>query len=83
MEKSEIEAQLKVMIVERLFMQVAPEEIDTDALLTETYGVDSVSLLELVVGLEEAFGIQVEDDEFDLTNFRSVAALRDFVIARL
>lgn len=83
MEQADIEAKLKEMIVERLFLQVEPETIDTDASLTETYGVDSVSLLELVVGLEEAFGIQVEDGEFDLANFVSVAALRDFVSARL
>lgn len=65
------------------FFSVTPEEIDTNASLTDTYGVDSVSLLELVVGLEEAFGIQVEDGEFDLANFVSVAALRNFVTARL
>ncbi len=83
MEKTEIEAKLKEMIVERLFLQVEPGTIDTDASLTEAYGIDSVSLLELVVGLEEAFGIQVEDGEFDLANFVSVAALREFVCARL
>lgn len=83
MDKSDIETKLKEMIVERLFMQVAPEKIDTEAELTKTYGVDSVSLLELVVGLEEVFGIQVEDGEFDLANFRSVAALRNFVVARI
>jgi acyl carrier protein len=48
-----------------------------------TYGVDSVCLLELVVGLEEAFGIVLEDEAFDLRHFSSVAALRDFVKARL
>ena len=83
MDKSEIEQKLKEMIVERLFLQIEPEAIETAALLTETYGIDSVSLLELVVGLEEVFGIQVEDGEFDLNNFQSVAALSNFVSARL
>jgi len=36
-----------------------------------------------VVGLEEAFGIVIEDGDFDVRNFISVAALRDFVQARL
>lgn len=77
-----VESKLKEMIVERLFLSIAPEEIVTDASLVDTYGVDSVCLLELVVGLEEAFGIVIEDTDFDVRNFISVAALRDFVKAR-
>jgi len=83
MDTQQIESKLKDMIVERLFLQVAPDAIETDASLVTTYGVDSVCLLELVVGLEEAFGIVIEDGDFDVRNFSSVTALRDFVKARL
>jgi len=83
MDTNTIESTLKNMIVERLFLSIAPEEIVTDASLIEEYGVDSVSLLELVVGLEEAFGIVIEDSDFDVRNFSSVASLRNFVQARL
>jgi acyl carrier protein len=83
MDTASIEAKLKGMIVERLFLSVAPEDIQTDASLIDAYGVDSVCLLELVVGLEEAFGVIIEDGDFDVRNFVSVAALRDFVQARL
>jgi len=83
MDNADIEAKLKAMIVERLFLQIKPEEIETDASLTDVYGVDSVSLLELVVGLEEAFGVQIEDGDFNLAYFSSVASLRDFVKERL
>ena len=78
-----VESKLKEMIVERLFLNVTPADIVTDASLIDAYGVDSVCLLELVVGLEEAFGIVIEDGDFDVRNFISVAALRDFVTARL
>lgn len=83
MNEQEIESKLKAMIVDRLFLSVAPEAIVTDASLVDAYGVDSVCLLELVVGLEEAFGITIEDSDFNVRNFLSVAALRDFVRARL
>ena len=83
MDNTAIENKLKEMIVERLFLSVAPADIVTDASLVDAYGVDSVCLLELVVGLEEAFGIVMEDGDFDVRNFISVAALRDFVKARL
>ncbi len=83
MNEQEIESKLKQMIVDRLFLSVKPEEIVTEASLVDAYGVDSVCLLELVVGLEEAFGITIEDSDFNVRNFLSVAALRDFVKARL
>jgi acyl carrier protein len=83
MDAQQIETKLKQMIVERLFLDIDPEAIETEASLVQTYGVDSVCLLELVVGLEEAFGIALQDEAFDLRHFSSVAALRDFVKARL
>lgn len=83
MDTASIENKLKEMIVERLFLKVAPADIDTNASLIDAYGVDSVCLLELVVGLEEAFGIVIDDSDFDVRNFISVAALRNFVQARL
>jgi acyl carrier protein len=83
MDNATIEATLKAMIVDRLFLKIAPSDIETDSSLVDVYGVDSVSLLELVVGLEEQFGITVEDGDFNVQNFLTVAALRDFVKERL
>ena len=78
-----IEDRLKRMIVERLFLKIAPEKILEDKSLIETYGVDSVSLLELVVGIEEEFGVVIGDQEFRVDNFKTVAALAGFVRAKL
>ncbi len=83
MNTQEIESRIKEMVVERLFLKVAPEELSSDASLIDDYGVDSVALLELVVGLEEVFGIVVEDGDFDLDNFSSVKALAEFVAKRM
>jgi len=83
MDDADIEANLKNLIVDRLFLKIKPEEIQSDIPLTTAYGVDSVSLLELVVGLEDGFGIRIEDGEFNAQDFSTVAALREFVKARL
>ena len=78
-----IEDRLKRMIVDRLFLKLAPEDIEEDKSLIETYGVDSVSLLELVVGIEEEFGVVIGDKEFRVDNFKTVAALAAFVRSKL
>ena len=83
MNDADIEATLKNLIVDRLFLKIKPEEIRSDVPLMDSYGVDSVSLLELVVGMEDCFGIRIEDGEFNAQDFSTVAALREFVKARL
>ena len=78
-----IEDRLKQMIVTRLFLKVAPKAIDSDKSLIDHYGVDSVSLLELVVGIEEEFGVKVGDEEFSVDHFQTVSALAEFVRGKM
>ena len=42
--------------------------------LIDAYGVDSVSLLELVVGIEEEFGVEFEDEQ--IAELMSVRGIR-------
>ncbi len=83
MTEERMEDRLKKMMVERLFMRVAPEEIEEDKSLIDQYGVDSVSLLELVVGIEEEFGVMIDDDEFSVANFETVNNLATFVKGKM
>ena len=74
-----VEDQLKEMIVDRLFLQISPDETD----LVETHEVDSVQLLEIVMGLEEVFGVSFDDEEFSLEIFATVSSIADAVRAKL
>ncbi len=73
---------IKQLLVERLFLRVKPEDIPSDAPLLETLGIDSVALFELVVGLEDVYGITFDEDEFRLSLFKDVNAIADFVEAK-
>ena len=77
-EKS-VEHTVKELMVERLFLKIKPEGISDDTLLMETLGVDSVSVFEIVVGLEEVYGISFEDDEFKIETFRTPKSIADYV----
>ena len=82
METSRIEDQLKALIVERLLLRTRTEEIqDTDDLFKK-WNLDSVMFLELVVSLEETFGVSFGDDEFSKEKFRTVKNIADAVRAK-
>ena len=75
----DLKSQIKKMIVERLFLNVDPAKISDDAPLMETYGIDSVALFELVIGLEEDFGVTMEDVDFQIDTFKTVTSIAAFV----
>ncbi len=77
----DLKQRIKQMIVEHLFLAVTPSQIGDDESLMDVYGVDSVALFELVVGLEEDFGVSMDDREFSVDNFRTVTTIAKFVEA--
>jgi len=79
MQEKPIEQTVRELLVERLFLQVKPDDIAEDAPLMETLGVDSIQIFEIVVGLEETYGLSFKDDEFNIEVFQTVKSIADFV----
>jgi len=73
-----IETQLKELIVERLFLEIAPEEIETNTPLAD-YGVDSFLLLELIVAIEEIFDIRFGQTDINAQTLKSVASMATLI----
>jgi acyl carrier protein len=79
-ELMEVKDRLKKLIIQRLKLQMEPEAMDDDApLFGEGLGLDSIDALELVVGLEQEFGVQVPDEAVGREAFASINALAEFV----
>lgn len=80
----ELRQKIKEVIVERLELEMEPEEIsDEEALFVEGLGLDSVEALEITVGLEEEFDIVIDSDEPLVDEFYSVETLADFIADEL
>ena len=77
-----LEDRMKSMLVERLMLTAQPAEIADDDDLLKKWGVESVQLMEIVIGLEEVFGIQLGDDEFSVKKFRTIKNICDVVRAK-
>ena len=80
---AELSAQIKEILIEELMLQQTPDEIgdDTPLFSAEGLGLDSVDALQLVVALEKRLGLKVADAEAAQTTLRSVATIRDAVLA--
>jgi acyl carrier protein len=71
---------VKELIVSRLKLDIDPATIlDNAPLFGGGLGLDSIDALELVLGLEQEFGIKVEDEEVGVKAFASVSALCEFI----
>ncbi len=78
-DQANLEEQLKQMIVDLLFLKIEPSEIGTEDDLMQTIELDSVRIFDIVVGLETDFDIEMDEDEFDIENFRTVKQIAEFV----
>ena len=61
MAEKTIEQKVKDIIVERL--DVNPDQVTPDAKFIEDLGADSLDTVELVMALEENFGLDIPDEE--------------------
>ncbi|RKY65811.1 MAG: acyl carrier protein [Candidatus Latescibacterota bacterium] len=78
-----VERKIKELLVRVLHLDVDPSEIGDHELLFDGLGLDSLAALKLVAGIEEEFGIRVEDEELTVELFESVASLSEFVRRKL
>ena len=76
---SEILAMLKRMIITVSQANLAPEQISDHASLFNDCGLDSTSIVELVISIEEEFGIRFNEDEIDLKLFQDLARLGSYI----
>ena len=73
---------LRALLVERLQLRRAVDELDPDApLFGSGFGLDSLDAVELVVCLESEFGVRVGDAVALRQVFRSLNTMTDLVLS--
>ncbi len=76
MTREEVFAQVKAILVETL--SVDEDKVTEDARFQEDLETDSLDLVELVMTMEEKFGIKIRDEE--AAEIKTVGDAVDFVI---
>lgn len=73
-----VQEQIASLFLARLKLEVP--SVDSD--LFETGALDSLAFVELLLYLEQEFGIRVSIEELEMDYFRSIARIADFIVAR-
>jgi acyl carrier protein len=78
---SDLKMQVKQMLIDRLKLEgMTPEQIEDQApLFGEGLGLDSIDALELVLGIEQVFGVKIEDESAGLKAFKNIDTLTAFI----
>lgn len=77
MERDEIMEKVRAVIVEQL--NVEEDDVTEDASFIDDLGADSLDIVELVMALEEEFGISIPDEEAE--NIKTVGDAIAFIEA--
>lgn len=81
--REEILARVRLMLIERIGVERDPDEIDPDTpLFGSGLGLDSIDAVEVVLNLEEDFGVRLPDDVVARSVMRTVNSLVDLVVSR-
>jgi len=75
MERDEIMEKVRGVIVEQL--NVEEDDVTEDAAFIDDLGADSLDIVELVMALEEEFGISIPDEEAE--NIKNVGDAVSFI----
>ena len=78
MAKEEIFDKLKELVVDQL--GVEGDEVTMEATMQDDLGADSLDLVDLVMSVEEEFGVKVADE--DLENIKTVGDIVNYIEER-
>ena len=73
---------LKGQIIEQLNLQIKPEDIgDDQSLFVEGLGLDSIDALEMIVLLQQKYGIKLANPADGPTVFKTVRSMAEYITA--
>jgi acyl carrier protein len=79
MKLEEVQAKLKEIVMDRL--NAEEEQIKPEASFVEDLGADSLDIVELIMGIEEEFDIEIPDE--DAEKLTTVGEAMNYVKAKL
>ena len=84
MDLDQIKAQLRDILINRLDLVLDGPEPDDNGNLFNDWGIDSVDVLELVLAIEQEFGVKIKQGDDNVNaNFENIAKLAAYIDSRM
>lgn len=78
MDRNEIIIQLRSLMATMMEVEI-PEVLQETDRIYDDLGIDSIMVMQLMIGLEETFNVVVPEEEVDPANFSTVGNLVSFI----
>ncbi|SMD15975.1 acyl carrier protein [Kibdelosporangium aridum] len=76
---ADTEFAIKTVLAGVLGTGITPAEIGSDADLVEEYGLDSLQTISFLLGIEDAFDLELDYETLELDHLRSVRQFAEFI----
>ncbi len=72
---------LRNLFISKLKLKISPEDIkeDTQIFGAEGLGLDSIDILELIVGIKKEFGVEITDKEVAKKVFITIGTVIEYI----
>lgn len=81
-ERTDVLRQLKSLVAQVVPFKTSDDQIQDDANLYRDW-LDSTSIVELVLRIEEFFGVAVDSEDLEIELFQDLSKLTDMVVGKL
>lgn len=78
MNKENVEAKIKGIVVSKLSNSAVIDSLDFDTPLL-SLGIDSILAISILVEIEEMFDIEINDDDLNMDSIRSIRNFADLI----
>jgi acyl carrier protein len=75
----DIENRIVKVIIRDLELNINKDDIQAAMRLDELFGMDSIAIVELVVGIEQEFNIRIPDEYLSVEIFQSIKTIAEHV----
>lgn len=73
--------EIVMQIVKKVLDNSELDDVDVD--LFDTYELDSLMLVDLIINFEEKFEFEFSDDELDIDNFRTINKIAEVLYRKI